>query len=78
MLRFQVQSQYFNDSAAMRVISQADYLAFMHDNRYVYVKMADEAFYQKGAQKALPLPFPKNIPAFYDYKSSMNSIKLKY
>ena len=77
-LRFQVQSQYFNDSAAMRVTSQADYLAFMHDNRYVYVKMADEAFYQKGAQQALPMPFPKNIPAFYDYKSSMNSIKLKY
>ena len=32
-LRFQVQTHYFNDSSVMRIISQADYLAFMHDKR---------------------------------------------
>ena len=48
--------------------ARADYLAFMHQQHYVYVKMHDEAI-DGSSGKAAKL---------YPYGNSINSIQLKY
>lgn len=77
-LRFQVQSQYVSPELEMRVVGQADYVAFMHGQRYVYIKMADEGLVEGADAMTQPYRFASKQVRFYDYNSSLNSIQLKY
>ena len=61
-LRFRVNSRYRTD-VGMSVRAQADYLAFMHHQHYVYVKMHDES---------------TDGRTLYPYGNSINTIQLKY
>ncbi|UOO89657.1 hypothetical protein LVJ82_01330 [Vitreoscilla massiliensis] len=66
-LRFRVNSRYQTDTG-IHVRAQADYLAFMRQQRYVYVKMHDETLDDGSGNPA----------QLYSYGNSINSIQLKY